>query len=535
MKNKRRNNKDNLAPLSVAGAALTELMTVIELSIAGLKDAARARQILYWNRMAKKVLGERDPFVTEEHYTEATRHAERLEVFAKAEEKYDFPYLYGMAASRLWSIIETMVDDLVAYLLQTRPECKQIDIVRKLEGPLVEFAAAKEEDRAKHLANLLTEQVKARFKLGIGRFEAVLNQIGLGGPVDPDAQKTILELSQIRHVIIHRLGKADERLITNCPWLSLRPGQTVRITQKQFRRFYLAVFWYMLELDRRLATLVSETTSEFKTRIHQECLDELRTACSTGNPATEPVLSDGPLKHDEGVAVVQDSERDRSQKESSVLGSDVSGSNELRDMLLKEERKELKNTADRIAKFKQEQVVIVTAHRFVEKLVSDMIATRLVRPDVWLRNADYLSKVKLAKALGMLGQEEYSICCVLGSARIAFERLNLLPQNCRAKILRIAYAHFKKQPPKIGSQRPFDEIIRLLLAILSAPWLEVRFKKKLYDLRKRYRRQWSGLMNKMLWSNLDLLATDADSPENQRAVEQVDMQLLRGLRAKKKL
>jgi hypothetical protein len=535
VKNKRRRKKINLAPLSVAGTALTELMTFIELSVAGLKDATRARQILNWNRMAKKVLGEREPCETEEHYTVATRHAERLEVFAKAEAKYDFPYLYGMAASRLWSINETMVDDLIAYLLQTRPECKKIDIVRKLEGPLVAFAGANEEDRAKYLANLLTEHVKARFKLGVGRFEAVLNQIGLGGPVDPDVQKTILELSQIRHVIIHRLGKADERLVTNCPWLNLRLGQTVRITQKQFRRFYLAVFWYMLELDRRLATLASETTSEFKTKIHQECLDELRTACSTDNPATEPVLLNSPLKNNKRAAVVRDSERDRSQTESSVLGSDVSRSNELRDMLLAEDRKELKKTANRIAKSKREKIIIVTAHRFVEKLISDMIATRLVRPDVWLRNADYLSKVKLAKALGMLGQEEYLICHVLGSTRIAFEHLNSLPQNCRAKILRIAYAHFKKQPPKIGSQRPFNEIIRLLLAILSAPWLEIRFKKKLHDLRKRYSRQWSGLMKKNLWSNLDLLATDADSPENQRAVEQVDMQLLRRLRMKKTL
>jgi hypothetical protein len=203
-------------------------------------------------------------------------------------------------------------------------------------------------------------------------------------------------------------------------------------------------------------------------------------------------------------------------------------------MLLKEDRKELTRTASRITNSKREQVIIVTAHEFAEKLVSDMIATRLVRPEVWLRNADYLSKVELAKALGMLGREEYSICCVLSSARNAFKRLNSLPQTCRTKILRIAYAHFKKEPPEIGSQRPFDEIIRLLLAILSAPWLETRFSKKLYDFRKRYRRQWSSLLKKTLWSNLDLLATDANSPENLRAVAQVDMQLLRRLRQRKK-
>ncbi len=534
MKNKRSRKKDNLAPLSVAGAALSELMTFIDLSVAGFKDAARARHIIYWNRMAKKILGERDPFATEEHYTQAARHAERFEIFAKLEAKYDFPYLYGMATSRLWSIIETMVDDLIAYLLRTRPDCRESDVVRKLEGPLVEFAGAKEEDKAKYLANLLTEQVKARFKLGIGRFEAVLNQIRLGGPVDPDVQKTILELSQIRHVIIHRLGKADEKLVTYCPWLNLRPGQTVRITQPQFRRFYLAVFWYMLELDRRLAALASETTSEFKIRIHQECLVELRAACSTDNRAIEPALTDGSLRRKEGAVVIRDSDSDQSQKKSSVLSSNASSTNELQDVLLKEDHKELRRISNRIAKSKREQVIVDTAHRFAEKLVADIIATRLVRSDVWLRNADYLSKVKLAKALGLLGREEFSICCVLASAKSAFGRLNALPPKCRARILHIAYAHFKKEPPKTDSAKPFDEIIRLLLAILSAPWLEIRLKTKVYDLRRRYGRQWSSLMKKTLWSNLDLLATDANSPENLRAIEKVDLQLLRRFKSKKK-
>jgi len=167
--------------------------------------------------------------------------------------------------------------------------------------------------------------------------------------------------------------------------------------------------------------------------------------------------------------------------------------------------------------------------------VSDMIATRLVQPHEWLDDADYLSKIKLAKALGILGQKEYSICRVLALARSAFKSANSLPQKCKTEILRIAYAHFKREPPRIGSHTPFEEVVRVLLAILSARWLEVRFKKKVYDLRRRYRHRWSSLMKKTLWANLDLLALDADSPENQRAVEQVDIELVKRLRAEKKL
>ena len=61
MKSKRSRKKDILAPLSVAGAALSELMTFVDLSVAAVKDAAQARHILYWNRMAKRVLGNGTP------------------------------------------------------------------------------------------------------------------------------------------------------------------------------------------------------------------------------------------------------------------------------------------------------------------------------------------------------------------------------------------------------------------------------------------------------------------------------------------
>lgn len=380
----------------------------------------------------------------------------------------------------------------------------------------------------------MTDQVKARFKLGIGRFEAVLNQIGLGGPVDADVQRTILELSQIRHVIIHRLGKADEKLATTCPWLNLRPGQRVRITQKQFRQFYLVFFWYMLELDRRIANLFSENTSEFKARIHQECLDELRKSCTRDNHSTKQALSGGTSKLDDEASVVGTPGLPRPQKEYASPDPDVSVSDQLREMLLEKDRKELRKAAHQIQKSKREQTIISTAYKLADKLVTDMIATRLVQPGVWLRNVEYSTKITLAKALGLLGREEYSICYVLVSAQRASERLNSLPQKCRAKIFQMACAHFKKEPPSPGYEKSFNEVIRLLLAILSASWLEARYKKNLNELRRRYRRQWSSLLKKTLWADLDLLATNPDSPENKRAVDQVDLQLLKRLRSKKK-
>jgi hypothetical protein len=194
----------------------------------------------------------------------------------------------------------------------------------------------------------------------------------------------------------------------------------------------------------------------------------------------------------------------------------------------------MRRISNRIAKSKEERVIVNTAYKFAEKLISDMVATRLVRSQMWLRNANYRSKVELARALGLLGGEEFSICGALAAARTSFSRFKDLPRKCRARILHLAYRHFKREPPKTGPEKPFDEVIRLLLAVLSTSWLETRFKKKVYDLRRRHGQQWSTLMKKTLWLNLDLLAKDANSPENLKAMEQVDLQVIRRLKSKQK-
>jgi hypothetical protein len=62
VKNELEKNKRNISLLSIAGTALSQLTTFIEVSVAGIKDAAQACQILYWNRIAKKVLGQHAPF-----------------------------------------------------------------------------------------------------------------------------------------------------------------------------------------------------------------------------------------------------------------------------------------------------------------------------------------------------------------------------------------------------------------------------------------------------------------------------------------
>lgn len=260
--------------------AVYQLTTFVELCASGLYQGAEASEWVPIKRAVARLMKKPDLFPSDQDYQKAINQAKELEDFSKSEIEHDFPYLHGIASIRLWSILEAMVDDLSVALLLFNPKCRDLNFVRQLKGPLVDFALGSESERARHLANLVKQEVKAPLKLGTGRFEAVLNELGVGGPVEPEVKCALLELSQIRHVIVHCNGKADLKLIESCPWLHLKEGQEVHINRGQFRKFNLATYWYIIEVERRLVKLGLETRSEYANEFQALTLQWLREANS---------------------------------------------------------------------------------------------------------------------------------------------------------------------------------------------------------------------------------------------------------------
>ncbi len=124
-------------------------------------------------------------------------------------------------------------------------------ILKKVKGPLVDFLGASDDERAEWLSQELKLVVKITLIKGVGRFEAVFDAIGLGGPVEDEPRRAFLELSEIRNAIVHRGGRADRRLVERCPWLGLEVGGELQVESTRFSSYFLAVHWYVAELAAR--------------------------------------------------------------------------------------------------------------------------------------------------------------------------------------------------------------------------------------------------------------------------------------------
>jgi hypothetical protein len=213
-----------------------------------------------------------------------------FEKFAKEQLADGFSVLYEVVIVRLVSILDAMVLHFVRQRLRAGQPARLLDSVKQLEGPLIEFANASDEEQARLLAELLQERLKAKHKLGVGSYETLLNAIGYGGGVQCDVRRTLLELLEIRNVIVHRLGIVDAQLVDRCLWLNLTVGDTVRARKHEFIRYLQACTWYAMELSlraQRAGEVEADASPEEHRAAQAEMIEGLRSPDRPGGAPQE--------------------------------------------------------------------------------------------------------------------------------------------------------------------------------------------------------------------------------------------------------
>jgi hypothetical protein len=230
-----------------ASEQLKQLELFVSITSHALHLATKRKEQLDLVRRIDEALGE-----SREQTPDAVEHGERVEQFAKDQTARGNPYLFDLASVRLWGLLEACVDDLVAKALLDPTKCKDHELLNRLKGPLLPFRAASPAEQAEYLADTLRNSVDAPLKLGIGRFEAILEPIGLSGAVHDTVRKLLLELSQVRNLVVHRAGRVDKRFLEVCPWRGKKNGEPITTDSKSFWLYHLASYWYLANLRGRL-------------------------------------------------------------------------------------------------------------------------------------------------------------------------------------------------------------------------------------------------------------------------------------------
>lgn len=195
-------------------------------------------------------------------------HAERVAATAKREVASNFSSLFDMATIVLWGALESAVRDFVARWIAKYPQARELDSVGKIKIRLSDYVQLSNEELHQHVVDQLDRELGAPLKKGAGRFDSLLSSVGIAVPLDNELRRTLLEMSEVRNVLVHKAGTADRRFIEACPWYGVMEKNPVSVDRTKYEKYRAAVNSYAAATLRAAHTveLAWESPSSEHTR-----------------------------------------------------------------------------------------------------------------------------------------------------------------------------------------------------------------------------------------------------------------------------
>jgi hypothetical protein len=187
-------------------------------------------------------------------------------------------YLHGLAYVRLCTALETTADRLLLAMLSEKEAWLRypgVSSIKALRVDVVRLLNFSRHEQVEYLAREIRQGVAASLKEGVGRYESVLEAVGLSGPVPESVRSAIFELTEVRNVVVHRNAIADRRLKERCPRLQCEIGHAISIPRIDFAVVSSAAIAYLLEIWGRVIGIFPEIEFPHETDFRQKILQDL--------------------------------------------------------------------------------------------------------------------------------------------------------------------------------------------------------------------------------------------------------------------
>ena len=138
------------------------------------------------------------------------------------------------------------------------------------------------------LKERLLQETGSINKVGINKFEIVLEEFHLNGNVKEPIRRILIELCEIRNVLVHKCGIADTRFIEKCSWLNYEIGQRLVPNYADFRLYSDGALWYLLELSQRMTDAYHPDEHEKVTDLLADIEKQIDSSLSARKVANSP-------------------------------------------------------------------------------------------------------------------------------------------------------------------------------------------------------------------------------------------------------
>lgn len=191
---------------------------------------------------------------TEEHRKYSRKWLNQVEAWAtlaKSEIDNDFRMFRAHTIVGLWGALESLIEDLALAWLADHPSIFQSQDFPRLRVSITEYLILTEAARLRFIIYELQRELKTELRSGATKFEPLFKIIGLGGSVDGRISQCIYEFQQLRNLVAHRRGIADQRFIDACPRFGYSLGDSISLKDEDMARILNGVLMYVTVLYNR--------------------------------------------------------------------------------------------------------------------------------------------------------------------------------------------------------------------------------------------------------------------------------------------
>ena len=180
----------------------------------------------------------------------AARAESRLEA-ARSDAKWvaneaanDFPILHSHSVVGVWTALEVLCQDFALAWLRNAPNVWTLPEVAKLKLPIGAYQSLPEQERARFVVSELERALGADLRKGVGKLKSLLGVFGLAPTVGPNIRQALHELCQLRNVMVHCAGFADDKFVAECPTYGATIGERVIVPHALYGWYYHAARRY---------------------------------------------------------------------------------------------------------------------------------------------------------------------------------------------------------------------------------------------------------------------------------------------------
>lgn len=195
---------------------------------------------------------------------------------ASEEIENGFPLLHGHTLVGLWGALEACIEDVAVSWLSNSPSDAVARYLASVKVPLGEFLARDGDDRWRWVLLQIENAKGSALRKGVGQFEGVLDQIGLGGAVGDEVRDVVFFAKALRNLYAHQAGRADAKFIADCPAFDVTVGTRVPITRAQLTAAYTAMVMYVETVYARVQVALGKEPDDVKLPPWIASLSELR-------------------------------------------------------------------------------------------------------------------------------------------------------------------------------------------------------------------------------------------------------------------